>query len=158
MSEDKRGFFAKIFLAMMIFTALVWVWTVAFIISWPWDKSSTWKPEFRLVATCANNAACGFAYGALAEAKANGSYVSLNPPEPAGDLEEAQDWLKWKVENGIIEVKASSWHFQTTIRYTVENEVPVLIEYQDVAAKAFYYGIAAGLFSLIGLYLRRLRG
>ena len=101
MSEDKRGFFAKIFLAMMIFTALVWVWTVAFIISWPWDKSSTWKPEFRLVATCANNAACGFAYGELAEAKANGSYVSLNPPEPAGDLEEA---------TGLAEVEGRERH------------------------------------------------
>lgn len=57
----------------------------------------------------------------------------------------------------MIEVKASSWHFQTTIRYTVENEMPILIEYQDVAAKAFYYGVAAALFSLLVLYLRRLR-
>jgi hypothetical protein len=40
----------------------------------------------------------------------------------------------------------------------VEDDTPILIEYQDVAAKAFYFGIAAGLFSLIGLYLRRLRG
>ena len=31
--EDKRGIFAQIFLAMMIFTGLVWIWTVAFIIS-----------------------------------------------------------------------------------------------------------------------------
>jgi len=39
----------------------------------------------------------------------------------------------------------------------VEDETPILIEYQDVGAKAFYYGIAAGLFSLIGIYLRKLR-
>jgi hypothetical protein len=158
MSEDKRSFFAKIFLAMMIFTGLVWVWTVAFIISWPWDKSST--SGSRSSGSCRpapTTNRCGFAYGDLADAKARQPLSSLNPPEPAGDLEEAQNWLKWKVENGIIEVKASSWHFQTTIRYTVENEVPVLIEYQDVGAKAFYFGIAAGLFSLIGLYLR-LRG
>lgn len=58
-------------------------------------------------------------------------------PEPAGDIEEAANWLKWKKENGIYEVKASSWHFQTTIRYKVEDDVPVLVEYQDVAAKAF---------------------
>ena len=45
-----------------------------------------------------------------------------------------------------------------TIRYKVEDDTPILIEYQDVAAKAFYFGIAAGLFSLIGLYLRKLRG
>ena len=43
-------------------------------------------------------------------------------------------------------------------RYTVENEVPILMDYQDVdVARAFYFGIAAGLFSLLGIYLRRLR-
>ena len=156
--EDKRSFFAKIFLAMMIFTGLVWVWTVAFIISWPWEKSSTWKPEFRVVAVCADKEHCGFAYGDLADAQAKGAILSLNPAEPAGDIEEAQNWLKWKVDNGIIEVKASSWHFQTTIRYKVEDETPILIEYQDVGANAFYFGLAAGLFSLIGIYLRKLRG
>lgn len=158
MSTDKRGLLAKIFIALMIFTALVWVWTVAFIISWPWDKNPAWKPEFRLVAVCADHKTCGFAYGELAEAKAKGLYTTLTPAEPAGDVEEEKNWLKWKIDNSIIEVKASSWHFQTTIRYKVENEVPVLIEYQDVEAKAFYYGVAAALFSLLGLYLRKLRG
>lgn len=128
------------------------------MISWPWDKSSEWKPEFRLIAVCAEKEICGFAYKDLADAKAKGLYTTLTPAEPAGDLEEAQDWLKWKVEKGMIEVKASSWHFQTTIRYKVENEVPVLVEYQDVdVARAFYYGIAAGLFSLLGIYLRKMR-
>jgi hypothetical protein len=157
MSEDKRSFFAQIFIALMIFTALVWAWTVAFIISWPWEKNSTWKPEFRVAAVCANKEPCGLAYSELAEAKAKGLYTTLEMPEPAGDIEEAANWLKWKKENGIYEVKASSWHFQTTIRYKVEDDVPVLVEYQDVAAKAFYYGVAAGLFSLIGIYLRKLR-
>lgn len=158
--EDKRGFFAKVFIALMIFTGLVWVWTVAFIISWPWEKKNpVWKPEFRVVAVCAvDKEPCGFAYGELADAKTKGLYTSLEMPEPAGDVEEKQNWLKWKKENGIYEVKASSWHFQTTIRYKVENDTPVLVEYQDVGANAFYYGIAAGLFSLLGLYLRRLRG
>jgi hypothetical protein len=82
MSQDKRGFFAKIFIAMMIFTALVWVWTVAFIISWPWEKNADWKPEFRVVATCANKEPCGFAYGELADAKAKGLYTSLEMAEP----------------------------------------------------------------------------
>lgn len=157
MAQDKRGLLAQIFIAMMIFTALVWVWTVAFIISWPWEKSGTWKPEFRIVALCADKEVCGFAYSELAEAKAKGLYSTLEMSEAAGDVEEAADYLKWKKENGTYEVKASSWHFQTTVRYTVENDLPVLIEYQDVEAKAFYYGIAAGLFSLLGLYLRRLR-
>ncbi len=158
MSQDKRGFFAQIFIAMMIFTALVWVWTVAFIISWPWDKNTDWKPEFRVVAVCANKEPCGFAYSELAAAKANGLYTSLEMAEPAGDVAEKANWLKWKKADGVYEVKASSWHFQTTIRYKVENDVPVLIEYQDVGAKSFYYGMAAGLFSLLGLYLRKMRG
>ncbi len=158
MSQDKRGFFAQAFIAMMIFTALVWIWTVAFIIAWPWDKSSVWKPEFRVVAVCADNKHCGFSFDDLEKAKAEGLFSTLTPREPAGDIEEQYNWLKWRVDQGIIEAKASSWHFQTTIRYRVENETPILIEYQDVnVRKALYFGIAAGLFSLLGLYLRRLR-
>lgn len=157
MSLDKRGMFAKIFLAMMIFCALVWVWTVAFIITWPWDKTSDWKPEFRLAAVCKSGEICGIPYGQLAEAKSQGLYSTLVIPTDAGDVMEEMNWLKWKKTNGVIEVKSSSWHFQTTIRYTVENEIPALVEYQDVGAKALYFGIAAGLFSLIGLYLRKLR-
>jgi hypothetical protein len=143
----------------MIFSALVGAWSVAFMISWPWDKTDVWKPEFRLVAACANNETCGVAYKDLADAKAKGLYTSLMPVALAGDVQEENDWLQWKIEKGIIEVKASSWHFQTKIRYMVENETPVLLEYQDIdVPRAFYYGIAAGLFSLLGLYLRKLRG
>jgi hypothetical protein len=110
-----------------------------------------------VVAVCANQEPCGFAYSDLAEARAKGLFTSLTPAEPAGDIQEEQNWLKWKIDNGVFEVKASSWHFQTTIRYRVEGDTPVLIEYQDVAAKAFYYGIGAALFALIGIYLRKLR-
>ncbi|MBT9521476.1 MAG: hypothetical protein IV101_11345 [Dechloromonas sp.] len=159
MSQDKRGLLAKIFIALMIFSALVGAWSVAFMISWPKDKTDVWKPEFRVVAICANKEPCGFAYKDLADAKAKGLYTTLTPSAPAGDIQEEQNWLKWKIENGVFEVKASSWHFQTTIRYTVENEVPILLDYQDIdVPKAFYYGIAAALFSMLGLYLRRLRG
>ncbi len=157
--EDKRGTLAQIFIALMIFSALVGVWSVAFMISWPWDKSDQWKPEFRLVAVCADKEVCAFAYKDLADAKAKGLFTTLTPTETAGDFDEELNWLKWKNENGIFEVKASSWLFQTTIRYTVENELPILLEYQDIdVPRAFYYGIAAGLFSLLGLYLRKMRG
>jgi hypothetical protein len=157
--QDNRSFFSKVFVALMVFTGLVWAWTVAFIISWPWEKKDpVWKPEFRIVAVCAaTKAPCGIAYRDLADAKAKGLYTSLELAEPAGDVEEEKNWLKWKKEDGIYEVKASSWHFQTTIRYKIENDAPVLVASQDVEAKAFYYGVAAGLFSLIGLYLRKLR-
>jgi hypothetical protein len=159
MSQDKRGLLAKIFIALMIFSALVGAWSIAFMIAWPKDKTDVWKPEFRLVAECANKEPCGIAYKDLADAKAKGLYTSLTPSEPAGDIQEEHNWLKWKIEKGIFEVKASSWHFQTTIRYTVENEMPILLDYQDIdVQKSFYYGIAAALFSMLGLYLRRLRG
>lgn len=158
MVHDKRGMLAQIFIALMIFSALVGVWTVAFIMSWTWEKNPVWKPEFRLVATCADKTPCGFAYSELADAKAKGLYASLEMAEPAGDVEEKANWLKWKNEKGIYEVKASSWHFQTTVRYKIENDAPVIVEYQDVnVPRAFYYGVAAALFSLIGLYLRKLR-
>ncbi len=88
MSDDKRGMLAEIFIALMIFTGLVWVSTVAFIISWPWEKSTVWKPEFRVVAVCANQEPCGFAYSDLADARAKGLFTSLTPAEPAGDIQE----------------------------------------------------------------------
>ena len=161
MAQDKTGWFRQIFLAMMIFTALVWIWTVVFIMTWPWDKNAAWKPEFRLPAVCANGEICGLAYGDLEAAKAKGTYTSLAVPGDNGEVQEANDWLRWK--KGVnqpwqIEAKTSSWYFQTVIRYRLENETPVLVEYQDVSAKAFYYGMAAALFSLIGIYLRKLRG
>lgn len=158
MTQDKRGILAQIFLAMMIFCGLVWVWTVAFIFAWPWEKSNVWKPEFRVVAVCDKDEPCGFPYSELEDAKAKGLYKTLNPPGNAGDVMEEKGWLQWKRVDGMIEAKSSSWHFQTTIRYRLEDDKPVLVEYQDVSAKAFYYGIAAGLFSLIGIYLRKLRG
>lgn len=157
--EDKRGLLAKVFIALMIFSALVGAWSVAFMFSWPWEKTDVWKPDFRLVATCANNENCGVAYKDITVGKAKGLYTSLEIKEPAGDVEEVANWLKWKKEKDVYEVKASSWHFQTTIRYTIEDGVPVLLEHQDVdVPRAFYYGIAAALFSLLGLYLRKLRG
>lgn len=161
MAQDKAGWFRQIFLAMMIFSFLVGVCSVVFMTTWPWEKQApVWKPTFRIVATCAvSKEPCGIAYGDLADAKAKGVYTTLEPAEATGEIEEAQNWLKWKKENGIYEVKASSWHFQTTVRYKVENDTPVLIAYQDVdVPRAFYYALGAGLFMLTGLYLRKLRG
>lgn len=158
--QDNRSFFSKVFVALMIFSGLVGICAVAFITSWPWEKTApAWKPQFRLVATCAaTKEPCGIAYGELADAKAKGTLSSLEPAEPAGEVEETQNWLKWKKENGVYEVKSSSWHFQTTLRYTVENDTPVLVAYQDVdVSRAFTYAIGAAIFMMVGLNLRKLR-
>jgi hypothetical protein len=158
MSEDKRGFFGQVFLAMMIFCGLVWIWTVVFIIAWPWEKSNEWKPEFRVAAVCGDHDDfCSIPYGNLEEARAKGLYKTLVLPGEAGDALEEQNWLQWKRVNGLIEAKSSSWHFQTTVRYKLEDDKPVLVEYQDVGARAFYLGIAAALLCLLGIYFRKLR-
>ncbi len=158
--QDKRSYFSTVFTALMIFSLLVGACTAAFITSWPWEKQNpSWKPTFRLAAVCGEKKeACGIAYGELPAAKASGKVVSLEPSEPNGEVEEEMNWLKWQKESGYYEVKASSWHFQTVVRYKIEDNEPVLIAYQDVdVAKAFTYGIGAALFMMIGLYLRKLR-
>ncbi len=159
--QDNRSFFTTVFTSLMIFSLLVGVATVAFITSWKWEKDApAWKPEFRLIALCGEKKeACGVAWGELAEARANGQVTGLELAEPAGEVSEPQNWLKWSQENGIYEVKASSWHFQTTIRYKLEKDAPVLVAYQEVdVSKALTYGIGAAIFIMVGRNLRELRG
>lgn len=161
MAQDKRSLFSRIFVAMMIFCGLVWIWTVALIIAWPWEKNGAWKPEFRLAAVCAKDEACSVPYGRLAEAKARGTFTSLVPAADNGEVQEPDAWVRWQKVAGKpwqIESKASSWHFQTTIRYRLDGDTPVLLESQEVNAKVLYYGMALAAFSLLGLYLRKLRG
>lgn len=158
--QDNRPFFSQVFTALMIFSLLVGICTVVFLYTWPWEKANVeWKPEFRLAATCGEKReACGVAWGELAEARASGRVVSLEPPAPAGELEEPGNWLRWTHTDGVYEVKASSWHFQTVVRYRIEDGKPVLVAYQDVdVSKAFTYGLGVAIFMMIGLYLRKLR-
>jgi len=159
--EDKRSFFNQIFTTLMIFSLAVGASTGAFIYAWPWEKAApAWKPTFRLAAACGEKKeACGFSYGELADAKAQGRLTALEPSEPAGEIEEEKNWLKWKKEGDIYEVKASSWHFQTVVRYRIEKDAPVLVAYQDVdVPRAFTYGVGAALFLMVGIGLRKLRG
>lgn len=161
MSEHKRGLMGELFIAMMMFCGLVWVWTVACILGWPWQQSNAWKPDFRLAVVCSNNEACGVPYGKLAEAKASGKVSALAPAEENGEVQDVDAWLRWKKVGGKawqIESKASSWSFQTTVRYRLEGETPVLVEYQEVDGKALYYGMGLAAVTLLGIYLRRLRG
>lgn len=161
MSDNKRGFMSQIFIAMMLYCGLVWVWTVAFILGWPWDKGGEWKPEFRLAAVCANGEACSLPYGQLAEARAAGTLAALKPATETGEVMEKDAWLRWKTLYGQpaqIETTASSWHFQTKVRYRLDGDTPVLVETQEVGAKSLYYGMAAAFLSLAGIFLRKLRG
>lgn len=158
--QDNRSFFTQIFTTLMIFSLAVGASTVAFIYSWPWEKANPeWKPNFRLVAICSEKKEpCGVSYGELADAKAKGQISGLEMAEKAGEFEEPQNWLKWRNDGGVYEVKSSSWHFQTSIRYKVDKDEPVLVAVQDVdVAKAFTYGMGAAMMLVLGLNLRRLR-
>lgn len=153
--------FRSIFGWMMGFVAMTWVWSVALIMAWPWEKNPAWEPELRLVATCKDNGACGIPYGQLAEAKAQGEYSVLKPPEPYGEVQETDAWLKWRLDPGKpwqFEVTRSSWNFETTIRYRFDGETPVLLELKRYDIRILYYAIPLALVMVVGMFLRSLRG
>lgn len=153
--------FRSIFGWMMGFVAMTWVWAVALIMGWPWEKSPSWEPELRLVASCEDKEACSIPYGKLAEARMQGLYSSLQPPEPIGEVQESDAWLRWKTvadKPWQLEVTRSSWNFETTVRYRFDGEVPVLVELKRYDAGILLYAIPLALVMVGGMYLRSLRG
>lgn len=152
--------FRRIFGWMMGFVAMTWVWTVALIMAWPWEKNPQWEPEFRLVATCADNTACSVPYAQLATAKAAGLYSALRPPEPAGEAEEQDAWLRWKSATDKpwqLEVSRSHWNFETTLRYRFDGETPVLVELKRYDVRILLYALPLALMMVGGMFLRSLR-
>lgn len=148
--------FRSIFGWMMGFVALVWVCTVALMITWPTEKTNRWEPDFRLAATCADGEACSAPYGTLAEQRAAGRYKALLPPEPAGEVQEADAWLKWKTVTGEpwqIEATRSSWHFKTTVRYRFDGETPVLVEVSRYDLQLFFYALPLAALSLLAIWM-----
>lgn len=152
--------FRSIFGWLMGFVAMIWVWAVALIMAWPWEKNPQWEPEFRLVATCAENQACSVPFGKLGEAKSQGVYASLLPPEPVGEVQESDAWLRWRSftdKPWQIEVARSSWHFETILRYRFEGESPVLIEVKRYDVRVLLYALPLALVMIVGMFLRSLR-
>jgi hypothetical protein len=153
--------FRSIFGWMMGFVAMTWVWSVALIMAWPWEKNVSWQPHFPLVATCQDNTACSVPYGKLPDAKARGLYTALKPPEPFGDVQEVDAWLKWRMDPGKpwqFEVARSSWDFETTVRYKFDGETPILLEAKHYDVRILLYAIPLALLMVGGMYLRSLRG
>lgn len=152
--------FRSIFGWMMGFVAMTWVWAVALIMAWPWEKNNSWQPDFPLVATCRDNVACSVPYGRLAEAKAEGVYSALQPPEPFGEVQETDAWLRWRMDPGKpwqLEVSRSSWNFETTVRYRFDGETPVLMELKRYDVRILLYAIPLALVMVGGMFLRSLR-
>lgn len=149
--------FRRIFGWMMAFVAMTWVWAVAIIMAWPWEKDGKWQPEFRLVATCKDGAACSVPYGQLAA----GGYAALRPPEPVGEVQESDAWLRWKSfadKPWQFEVARSSWDFETVVRYRFAGETPVLVEVKRYDARVLLYALPLALAMVVGMFLRSLRG
>ena len=153
--------FRTIFGWMMGFVAMTWVWAVALIMAWPWEKSPRWEPDFRLVATCADNAPCSVPHGSIAEALKNGSITALRPPEPVGEVEEKDAWLRWKSGDADkpwqYEVGRSSWNFETTVRYRFDGDSPVLIEFKRYDTRILLYAMPLALLMVGGMFLRSMR-
>lgn len=157
MNPEKSLPFTRIFKGMMVFCALVWVWAMALIYAWPWHKGGDWLPGFPIVASCVPDTACSIPYKDLATARANGTLKSLSTIAERGELPLDFGMLSWQHRNGLVEAKVAAWNFQTTVRYRLDNETPVLVEYQDIDASALLYALGGALFSMLGLYLRGLR-
>jgi hypothetical protein len=155
------NFFRSLFGWLMGFVAMSWVWAVALIMAWPWDKTTQWEPEYRLVATCKDNEACSIPFGQLAAAKTAGVYTVLQPPEPIGEVQESDAWLRWRTEADKpwqLEVARSSWNFETVVRYRLEGDTPVLVELKHYDTRILLYAIPLALMMVGGMFLRSLRG
>jgi len=157
MAKDNRPLFVSIFKAMMIYCVLVWIWALALIYAWPWQKGGEWLPEFPIVAVCAPETSCAIPYGKIGEARHNGVLMSLTPLTDTGEIVLDYGTLNWQLGNGVIESRYAAWNFQTTVRYRLQDDLPVLLEYQNIAGRTFLYALGGALFSLIGIYLRKLR-
>lgn len=149
--------FSPVFSALMVFCVLVWLWGLGLFMLWPWQKGGEWLPDYPIAVRCAGDQTCAIPIGQLAAARATGKVSSLQPAEESGETAYEMITVQWKVLPGGMQVKASSWNFQTTVRYRLENEQPVLIEYQEIGGKLFLYALLGAAVSLILLYLNKRR-
>lgn len=156
-SSQPADRFAGIFKAFMIFCVLVWMWGLGLFMLWPWQQGGEWLPDFPIVAICQDESLCAVPYGELAAAQNDGRVTSLVPPESNGETAYELINIQWKKIQGGIEAKVSAWNFQTTVRYRIENGMPVLLSYQEISAKVFLFAIGGALVSLLIILLRKRR-
>lgn len=160
MSDDNTPFISRLFPALMLFCLLTGAWSYAIIQAWPWDKDTVWKPGVRLPVVCANGEVCSKQYADIAKAVEDKQVIALAPKEANGELNDGEVWLRWSTVSGKdweIEAAMSSWYFETAVRYSVKDGTLVAVQYRHYDAKLFFYAMGAALFTLAGIYLRRLR-
>lgn len=147
--------FSRIFTVFMVFCVLVWLWGLGLFMLWPWQKGGDWLADYPIAVHCANGQDCAVPVGKLAEARASGQVAALWPKEDTGETAYEQITVLWKKQAASMQVKASAWNFQTTVRYRIEDDRPVLIEYQEINGKVFLYAILGALVSLGLLYMNK---
>lgn len=160
MSEDNKPFIARLFPALMLFCLLTGAWSFGIIQSWPWDKDTTWKPGMRLPVMCANGEICAKEYAQIAKGLEEKQITSVKPKDPVGELNDGEVWIRWSTVSGKpweMEASMSSWYFETSVRYSITDNQLVAVQYRHYDAKVFFYAMGAALFTLIGIYLRKLR-
>lgn len=149
--------FSAIFSAFMVFCVLVWLWGLGLYLFWPWQKGGDWLPDYPIAVTCADGTACALPIGQLDAARAAGQIRSLQPPVEQGETAYEMLAVRWETQGQTLESRASAWNFQTTVRYRIDHEQPVLLEYQEISGRIFLFALGGALVSLILLYLRKLR-
>ncbi|MCE1238432.1 MAG: hypothetical protein LWW83_00695 [Azonexaceae bacterium] len=149
--------FSRIFTAFMVYCVLVWLWGLGLFMLWPWQKGGEWLPDYPVVVHCAGEQDCPIPVGKLDEARADGRLLALMPKDDTGETAYESITVQWKKVAGGMQVKASAWNFQTTVRYRIEDDRPVLLEYQEIGGKVFLYALLGALVSLGLLYLNKRR-
>src|SRR5574343_815078 len=149
--------FSTIFSAFMVFCVLVWLWGLGLFMLWPWQKGGQWLPDFPIVAVCADTPICTLPFGQLAEAQQAGRVTGLLPADASGETSYEALTIQWKRLPNAMQAKVSAWNFQTTVRYRIEDQQPILLEYQEISGKVFLFAIGGALVTLALLYLRKLK-
>lgn len=155
--------FRKIFNVLMIFTGLVWAWTMALMILMPWEATSAWQPNYRVVALCNENGqkeGCTLKFGELAKARESGRVVALSGMDAFGDSSDTEAWHAWKTAQGKTwqyEVTWSSWDFEEGVRYKLDGDNLILLEHRLVGVKMLHYALFLALGSMALLWFLKRR-
>lgn len=158
MPDSPTGF-RRIFFAMMLFTALVWAWTVGLMLLWPWQEAKEWQADYRLATVCPEKSeqqACVLTYAAWEKARAAQQSPVLVSTNIADFAEVADDelWYKWRKftsKSWLYELSWSSWNFEESIRYRVDGDVPVLMAHRRVGVEILRYSLALAVLSFLAI-------
>lgn len=163
LANPEPSTFRKIFNLLMIFTGLVWAWTMGLMILMPWESTSGWQPDYRVVALCKEGEqqeGCTLKFGELAQARQEGRVVALTGMEAFGDSSDKEAWHAWKTAQGKTwqyEVTWSSWDFEEGVRYRVEGDNLILLEHRLVGVQLLNYAVGLALASLALLWFLKRR-